>query len=263
MNGALFFLYKLAGGALTPPGCFFVAYFLLLFRLFLRSRERKARRIAFCFFVWGGILYALFMPLTATALMGFLEMERPDLRDDGLPTLVAVLAGGGTHPVPGAPRGTIELAEQSYQRLAEGVKVARRFGWPLVYSGSYDEGDDVEAYRNSIRESVRQWGLESEVLLDTASRTTWENMREISKIVEEGQFKRVVVSTTAYHMKRSLWMAQQQMPSETLVVPWPSGWRSSSDTVTFNDFVPSARAFYDSCTALREIAGLAAYRLMR
>ena len=257
MNGIVFFLYKLAGGIAVPPGCFFALLFALLLWGLLRTRERFARRILKALFCVVVVLYALFMPVTAEFLMGRLEVPRQALPDDGVPTLVAVLAGGGTHPVPGAS-DELELAEQSYQRLAEGVRVANLRGWPLVYSGAYDEGDP-KAYEASLRLSVEQRGLKGEFILEANSRTTWENLGEIAKIAEARGFKRVVLSTTAYHMKRSLWMAARRMPGTDLVA-WPSGWRSTRDRLMVNAFGPSARAFYDSCTALREIAGLAAYR---
>ena len=208
-------------------------------------------------------MYVLFMPVTAELLMGRLEIARPALPDDDVPTLVAVLAGGGTHPIPAAGKdGTeIELAEQSYQRLAEGVNVAKLRRWALVYSGAYDEGDSA-AYEASIRKQVALWGFDGDVTVEASSRNTWENLREIAKAVNERAYGRVVLSTTAYHMKRSLWMAERQMP-DVEIVAWPSGWRSTRDQLQLNAFGPSARAFYDSCTALRELVGLAAYKILR
>ena len=65
--------------------------------------------------------------------MTCLEIERPVLpaNTDKIPTLVIVLAGGGTHPVPGT-EVEIELAEQSFQRLIEGISVARLLGCPFL-----------------------------------------------------------------------------------------------------------------------------------
>ena len=257
MNGIVFFFYKLVGGLVAPPGCFFALFFALTLWGLLKTRERFARRLCRALFCVVAVLYILFMPVTAEFLMRFLEVPRPALPEDDVLTLVAVLAGGGTHPVLGAP-GEVELAEQSYQRLAEGVRVAGRHRWPLVYSGAYDEGDSV-AYEASLRSSVERQGLKGEFIPETESRTTWENLGEIAKIVRNRGFKRVILSTTAYHMKRSLWMAERRMP-DVEVVAWPSGWRSTRGGLAINAFGPSARAFYDSCTALREIAGLAAYR---
>jgi uncharacterized SAM-binding protein YcdF (DUF218 family) len=129
----------------------------------------------------------------------------------------------------------------------------------LIYSGAYDEGDS-EIYAASIHAQASLCNFDGELIVESASRTTWENLQEITKVMKKGGYKRVVLSTTAYHMKRSLWMAEQHMPGIE-IVPWPSGWRSTRDHLVFNAFGPSARAFYDSCTALRELVGLAAYRL--
>ena len=84
-------------------------------------------------------------------------------------------------------------------------------------------------------------------------------MKEISKIVETMEFKRLVISTTAYHMRRALWTAAQTMP-DIEIVAWPSGWRSTRDRLTAGSFGASARAFLDSCAALREFIGLLAYK---
>ena len=261
MNALVFFFYKLAGGLAAPPGCFFALLFALTLWGALKTRERFAARICKALFCVALLLYVLFMPVTAEFLMGALEVSRPALPDDGTPALVAVLAGGGTHPVPEGETGGIELADQSYQRLAEGIDAANRGGWPLVYSGAYDEGD-AEAYRASLRGYAKRWGLRGELILETASRNTWENLGEIAKIAEARGFKRVVISTTAYHMRRALWMARRRMPDAELI-PWPSGWRGTRGRLAVNAFGPSARAFYDSCTALREAAGLAAYKIFR
>ena len=258
----MFFLYKLAGGLATPPGCFFALLIPLSF--WVMKRQRWAGGALFAMIV---MMYALFMPATARFLMARLEIGRPVLPQDSYqqdsypyqkPTLVAVLAGGGTHPVPGV-KGETELTEQSFQRLMEGVKAARLLGCPLVYSGGYGEGDQ-EDYRNAIQKLVADASFNGEFLLETRSRTSLENMQEISKIVNARGFERVAISTTAYHMRRALWTAAQIMP-DVEIIPWPSGWRSTRDRLTLGAFGASARAFLDSCAALREYAGLAAYKI--
>jgi uncharacterized SAM-binding protein YcdF (DUF218 family) len=257
----VFFLYKLLGGLATPPGCFFAILMPLSFWV-ARDKRRASRRIGIALFALLLIMYALFMPVTAAFLMARLELGRPDLPADGTPTLVVVLAGGGTHPIPGSEEGVeaaeIELAEQSLQRLIEGVRAARLLGCPLLYSGGYDEGDRG-AYENEIRRIAADAGFDGELLLETLSRTSWENMKAVSKIVEARGFKRLVISTTAYHVKRALWTAAQIMP-DTELVAWPSGWRSTRDRLTAGAFGVSARAFLDNCTALREIVGLLVYK---
>ncbi|MCL2146874.1 MAG: YdcF family protein [Synergistaceae bacterium] len=242
----------------TPPGCFFVLLFLLPLIGVIKTKERTTKRIFKLVLFIVALMYVLFTPLTAMFLMGYLESGRPVLQDDDRATLVVVPAGGGTHPVPGGTSEVnVELAEQSFQRLAEGVNVAKRHNWPLFYTGAYEEGDSL-TYTASIRAQAALWGFEGEVVVETSSRNTWENMQEVAKAVEKGGYERLVISTTAYHMKRSLWMAKRHMP-DIEIIPWSSGWRSTSDSVTYNMFAPSARAFYDSCAALREIVGLFAY----
>jgi uncharacterized SAM-binding protein YcdF (DUF218 family) len=103
--------------------------------------------------------------------------------------------------------------------------------------------------------------MQVRTLLETLSRTSLENMKEISKIVEMRGFERLVVSTTAYHMRRALWTAARTMP-DVEIIAWPSGWRSTRDRLTAGAFGVSARAFLDSCTALREFIGLLAYKLL-
>jgi uncharacterized SAM-binding protein YcdF (DUF218 family) len=254
----VFFLYKLAGGLIAPPGCFFVVLIPLSFWI-MKSEKRTHRRTGIVLFALVIIMYALFMPVTAEFLMARLEVERPVLPRDSVPTLAVVLAGGGTHPVPGS-EAEIELAEQSFQRLVEGIRAARLLGCPLLYSGAYDEGSR-NAYENAIRKIAADANFEGELLLETLSRTSLENMKEISKIVKTREFKRLVISTTAYHMKRALWTAERSMP-DIEIIAWPSGWRSTRDRLTAGAFGVSARAFLDSCTALREFIGLLAYKLL-
>jgi uncharacterized SAM-binding protein YcdF (DUF218 family) len=260
MDAFIFFLYKIAGATIVPPGCFFVLLTLLLFIGVFKTKERMAKRIYILLLFLVMLMYTLFMPVTAVFLMSYLEPGRPVLQNDGRPTLVAVLAGGGTYPVPHAEAElALELAEQSYQRLAEGIIVAKRHNWPLIYSGALDEGDPM-LYAALIRSKATNWGFEGELIIEDVSRTTWQNMREIAKVVERDGYERVLISTTAYHMRRSIWMAEHHMPGIE-IIPWPSGWRSVRYHLAFNSFAPSARAFHDSCTALRELVGFAVYRL--
>ena len=251
----MFFLYKLAGGLASPPGCFFVLLIPLSFWMMKSGRHtsRWGKIVLFALIV---MMYVLFMPVTSTFLMARLEIERPVLPQDSVSTFVVVLAGGGTHPIPGGVE--VELTEQSFQRLIEGVKVARLLGCPLVYSGGYDEGNQDD-YERAIRKAVAEAGFEGDFLLETRSRTSLENMQEVSKVVKTRGFKRVVISTTAYHMKRALWTAAEVMP-DVEIVPWPSGWRSTRDRLTLRAFGVSARAFLDSCAAMREWVGLIAYK---
>lgn len=258
MNGFMFLVYKFIGGLLTPPGCFFALLFGILLWGIFRVKERAAVRINILLLLTLSIMYLLFMPLTAAYLMNILEEPRPDLPEDDVSTMVVVLAGGGTHPVLGKGN-EIELAEQSYQRLGEGVLLASKKGWSAVYSGAYEEGD-ADIYKNSLAEAVKTWGMQGELIIESSSRNTWENLKEIMKIAEKKGIKRIILSTTAYHMKRSLWMAQKIMPSME-IIPWPSGWKSTQNSIALNSFAPSPRAFWDSCTAIREIIGLLAYKV--
>jgi uncharacterized SAM-binding protein YcdF (DUF218 family) len=252
----MFFLYKLAGALITPPGCFFALLIPLSFWA-AKSGRRAQRAVGIVLFALSVILYALFMPVTAEFLMARLEVERPALPAGGASTLVVVLAGGGTHPIPGG-EGEIELAEQSFQRLVEGARVARLLGCPLLYSGGYDEGSQ-SAYEKAIRKIAADVNFDGELILETRSRTSLENMKAISRIVETREFSRLVISTTAYHMRRALWTAVRTMP-DVEIIAWPSGWRSTRDRLTAGSFGVSARAFLDNCTALREFVGLLAYR---
>jgi uncharacterized SAM-binding protein YcdF (DUF218 family) len=254
----MFFLYKLIGGLVTPPGCFFAILIPLSFSI-MRRKGRASRKSGIVLFPIVLTLYALFMPVTAEFLMARVETERPVLPTDKIPTLVAVLAGGGTHPIPG-DETEIELAEQSYQRLIEGLRAADALGCALLYSGGYDEGDRG-AYERAIRKIADGANFKGELLLELTSRTTQENIEEISKVAEQRAVDRIVISTTAYHMKRALWTARRKIRNAEIIA-WPSGWRSTRDKLTIGSFGPSARAFLDSCTALREFVGLFAYKIL-
>lgn len=258
-----FIVYKFLGGMAAPPGCFFVLGFLLLLVFFFQSRRRGMRPLFWCFAVFYVLVYALFTPYTSSFLMGMLETPRPPLEADGKPTLVVVLAGGGMYPVPS--RDGIErvaLAEQSFQRLAEGVMAAQRHGWPLFFVGASPDNGDEEGFSAGVKEIARSLGLTAPIEVDTVSRTTWENMAAIADRIEKDKFERIVLSTTAYHMKRSLWMAKKHLPQDVEIIPWPSGWRSTSFAPLYRRLGPSSNAFNDSCMALREIIGLCAYRVL-
>jgi uncharacterized SAM-binding protein YcdF (DUF218 family) len=63
-------------------------------------------------------------------------------------------------------------------------------------------------------------GIKGRVMLETESKSTYENSLAVRKIVRDKSLNRIVVITTEDHMNRSLLLIRRQLP-KTLVIPCP------------------------------------------
>lgn len=246
-----FFLYKLAGSLVTPPGLLVVILFLLALQAFRWPKRillgTELLLFAFC-------LYALSAPATSRRLVGPLETVEASLPEAGREAAVVVLAAG-------LWRGDeeVELKPHSLQRLVGGWEVARQRGWPLILAGgSLAEGGKSAAA--AMADRLARWGHTGIVIVEDRSRTTWENLSEAALILKERGLSDVVLVTHAYHMERSLLSAAKALPEADLH-PFPVGRLADGKGSGALDWLPDAGALFQSLIALRERLGLIAYRL--
>ena len=92
--------------------------------------------------------------------------------------------------------------------------------------------------------------------METNSRNTWENARETMKL----GYEKVVLVTSAYHIKRSVYCFNRQGVS---VIAAPTDYKCDRGyNYDFFSFLPSISCLNNSYLALHEYVGLLIYRII-
>lgn len=249
-----FFLYKLAGAMVTLPGLLILLLLFAALWAFL-GRCRKPVLGLFLLALVCGLTF-LSTPWGVKSVLAPLETAvEPSLPPDGQPALVVVLSGGLWR----GENGESELGSQTLQRLVGGWEVAREHHWPLMVSGGDPGNHGGATIAEVMAERVRRWGFDGQLIVEGASRTTWENLVNTREMMDDEGIRDIVLVTHSYHMKRSLLSALRAMPGYR-IHPWPVGRMADEGVVVPSDRLPGAGYLYHNMMALRELIGLQAYK---
>ena len=94
--------------------------------------------------------------------------------------------------------------------------------------GHYSEAEHM--FRAALELGV----MEEDIILENSSNNTFENIKfaiiELQKKSALDKIQKVILVTTAYHMRRSLAIARQQFPEHITIIPCPA-----NDTSTRRD----------------------------
>ena len=129
----------------------------------------------------------------------------------------------------------------------------------VIISGGSPSTTIENAEARILRDQLVLWGIESErVLFEDLSRNTRENAVYSKKMAEERGFTKLILVTSAFHMKRALGCFRAVgLPVDTLPVDY------RANPVVFAPYmlIPRSHFLNDSCVAIREFAGRAIYRM--
>jgi uncharacterized SAM-binding protein YcdF (DUF218 family) len=233
----------------------FPLLFLTLLAIVVFYHRRWARRallvVVVCF-------YGLSTPYTANRLMHWVEAPRVALTALRPPyDVVLVLSGMVDLPV--SRSGHLEFTGSVDRILAGIMFVKQGIGKRLLISGGSGKLFDQQTREAELLQTFAlQFGLTTEqVLIEPTSRNTYENAAYSAKILHTHQAQRVVLITSASHMRRAVAAFHKQgiVPD-----PYPVDFRSYDTDTTFN-FVPSASGLSKATAAIHELVGLVMYRL--
>ncbi len=250
----VFVLKKCITAFLVPPG-FFIA---ILLAIAWRLRTRRQNGWALTLAVVALILWLVSTPLVSRPMMSMLEqgLEIPEHpRGD-----VIILLGGGINDKVSDLSGRGTPSATSLHRVVTAARLQKRLGLPIIASGgAVFTGHTAEAVIS--RRFLTDLGVPSDrILIEDRSRDTRENARFTKEIMAKHGYRKPVLVTSAYHMRRSV-MAFRQAGIE--VIPMPTQFMSSNeaDTVWF-DWLPDAGHMSDVAMAMKEQIGMRYYRLV-
>jgi uncharacterized SAM-binding protein YcdF (DUF218 family) len=198
-------------------------------------------------------LWLLSIEPTSRALLR--PLEGPFVEVQPIPTdaEAIVILGGGTVMPFGETTG--RLTSRPIARTLRGYLLHRETGLPVVYSGATVFGRGrPEAERGA--DLLAELGVEeAEILVEPNSRNTWENAAQVR---DAFGFERLVLVTSAFHMRRSIHSFTEQGME---VVPVATDFLADDAPLYFQSFLPDHHELYKTTIALREYVGMLYYRV--
>ncbi len=256
----MFILSKIFQVFLFPPGLFIIlttAGFVLLL-----VKRRKLAIILFSFSI--GCMYILSVQPVKDALLVPLENAYPPITESAhsfntAENIPVVVLGGGA--VARSPAEDYQSAPSggSLKRLIYGIRIRQQTGGTLFISGGtvyQRKGAEPEAL--AAKRIAMELGVPEEMItIETNSRNTWENAVETKRILMQKAKQKIILVTTAYHMKRSVMCFEAQ---GFTVIPAPTDYFIDRAERSVMSPLPTGGALGGSSAALHEYWGLLYYR---
>jgi len=249
-----FILKKVMTFFLLPPGCLIL--FLITCAGFQLRRRRPA--MASAFLLPALLLWAMSSSIVSAPLMASLErgltIPAHPMGD------VIVLLGGGLHDQVPDLSGSGAPSDNMQARMITAMRLQRRLGLPmLVTGGAAFAGRTPEA--PVVKRFLVDLGVPSnKILVEEKSRDTIENARFSKKIMELKGFKKPILVTSAFHMRRAI---EAFRKAGLEVIPVPSSFYTAPELPTiWEDWFPSSGALEMTATVIHEYIGLIFYTLI-
>lgn len=254
----MYLLNKIVGGCLNP-----LLIGLVLVIVGGLCLWRSWRKTGFGLLV-GAVawLWLWSTPMMYRWLGGSLESEWPVVKAEDAPTADAiVLLGGGM----GSNTNVYPYAEMwnGADRVWHAARLYKAGKAPVIVPTGRGE-------RESTVPLLRDLGVpESAIVVENKARNTEENARFVEKILEprntQNTRKRVLLVTSAWHMRRSVLMYRKYAPSLE-ILPAAADYEATVNTshpFCFKDIWPDTNALFANSYIFKEYLGYWGYRLFR
>jgi uncharacterized SAM-binding protein YcdF (DUF218 family) len=148
-------------------------------------------------------------------------------------------------------------SEMSLERLVAGVKLYKELHIPLVIIGGNGNPFEQEVKEaEAMGRIAKGIGVQDkDIITDNAPRNTLESANAAKKLIKGD---RIILVTSAYHMKRSAAMFRKQGFD---VVQAPTGYKSEQRGFSLYSCIPRAGSLNDSSDALAEYLSLFWYTI--
>ena len=241
---------------LTPPG---LSIWLMLAGIWLLYRGRRSRLGLGLAGSGLALLYLFSTPLVAQLLLSALQaapaIPPAELDEQGAQAIIVLGAGRREDA---SEYGIDTLNSLALERLRYAAFIARRTDLPVLVSGGLaKDGHPPEAML--LMETLEaEFGVPIR-WVESDSRTTYENARYSSQILQGAGIQRAFLVSHSWHMPRALW-SFEKFGMEVIPAPTVLEERGDSGPIV-KDFLPSARALQKTAYAFHEYLGNLWYRL--
>jgi uncharacterized SAM-binding protein YcdF (DUF218 family) len=193
-------------------------------------------------------------------LIRSLEDEFPPVKIESIESADAIVVlGGAVNPFTYYPE-KVELLS-SADRMTDTIILYKNKKANLVLftggSGLLFQQDLKEA--TFAEKFFLDLGIpKSSIIFEENSRNTAENAIESAKILEHLQLKKIILVTSAFHMKRSLGVFSKQGLD---IIVYPTDYKSLREETNWETIVPSSGFLEGSTMAIKEWIGILVYKL--
>ena len=179
--------------------------------------------------------------LTLKQVKAFSNLERDDIA-------IVVLAGGRRSSAP--EYGQIDtVSRTTLQRLQYAAWLYRKLEFPILLSGGSVKGE-ATAESVLMNETMLSAFNIPPKWIETNSKNTAQNAQYSGQILKQSGIKEILLVTNASHMHRAKIQFEK---TGLIIIPAPTVFESEGDD--FLDYLPSAKALYESHSALHEKLG--------
>jgi uncharacterized SAM-binding protein YcdF (DUF218 family) len=252
----MFAFKKILTPFLLPPGIFIVL--LILSGIWFTFKLKKYWKFGLFNCLIGTLLWVLSISPVSDAMLRGLEYEF-NIPKNPEGDVILLLGGGAYGEVPdlsgvGAPSGDM------LERMVTAVRLQKKYNVPIVISGG-----KVFKHKKAEAPIVRRFLIDlgvpaNKVIVEDRSRDTIENARYTSEILKKNGYKKPLLVTSAYHMKRSILSFEK---AGIKVIPFPAGFKTWQNKIYgWEDYLPDMAALESVYIALHEYSGLLFYRFV-
>ncbi|MFB6247952.1 MAG: YdcF family protein [Salinibacter sp.] len=197
-------------------------------------------------------------PLVANELRGSLESAFPPTPASAAPSADAIVVLGGAIGAPRPPRVYPDLSGAA-DRVWHAARLYRAGKAPVIVAsgGSLPWRDQRFREAEAMQALLTTWGVPSDsVLLESRSANTYQNATNTAEIAGRRGFDRVLLVTSALHMRRAL--ATFRAAGVT-ALPAATDYHVVQGPTTLLDALPDVGALGASTAAIREYVGYLVY----
>jgi len=202
--------------------------------------------------------YGMSTMITVKPLMCWLEGPRPPpewhQHYDVAIVLTGMVALRRSRP------GHLEFNEH-VERILEGISLVKRgiADKLLIAGGSGFPFDRSLSEARVLRTFALEFGLrDDQVLVEEVSRNTYENAVNAAQVIRAGNYRQLVLITSAAHMYRAAAAFHKQGLFPQL---YPVDFQTNGGSIDLFDFLPSVKALDVMTEVAHELIGLVMYRL--
>jgi uncharacterized SAM-binding protein YcdF (DUF218 family) len=216
-----------------------------------------------------GLLWLAAMPLASRVLTQRLERQALALMPQPLPRADAVVALGGGLLAPLPPRHSVEVGDAG-DRLITALRLLRqgKADWLVVSGGSVSLRKDDSTPGEGAQASALALELgapAAKIVANGQGRNTAEELRALDALARRRGWRSLLLVTSATHLPRAVATARRL--TSVTIVPVACDFQeveiTGRTTVAslLQELLPDAQALAGTTRSLKELVGLAVYRL--
>ncbi len=219
--------------------------------------KRKARAGKYLLFLGIILFYLLSIKPVSNFLLRPLENKYAPISKTSNVDTIVVLAGGLRNKYSNLPPTSLLEAGSAF-RLMEAIRLYYLLSKPrIIISGGSGNPFLTNLYiAKEMKKMLVSMGIpEDRIICECRSRDTYENAREVGRIVGKKPF---ILVTSAYHMPRSIFIFRKLGMNP---IPSPADFLAQDRKYTFFDFIPRAKELWKSELAFHEYLGMMWYKI--